>query len=79
MSTKEAFHKLIDGIADETKLKSMFNLVKKAISMREGELWKDLSDDEKNEILLAVEEEDEIASQVSHEELKSRHSQWLLK
>jgi len=79
MRTKEDFHHLIDQIENEELLKSYFRLIQKLNNSQTGELWKSLSVEEKEELLLSYEESLDASNLVSHEEVKKQHEKWLRK
>ena len=79
MNTKEAFHRLIDKIEDEEALKGYFKLIERLSTNQTGELWNSLTDQEKEELLIAYEESFDGSQLTSHEEVKKQHGKWLEK
>jgi hypothetical protein len=79
MKTKEAFHKLIDKIEDETVLRGYFELIQKLNNNQTGELWNTLTAEQKEELLLSYEESFDSKNLISHEEVKKQHDKWLKK
>lgn len=77
MDTKTRFHKLIETIENDKDLKSYYNLVKRLHQNESGELWKSLSQLEKEELLLSYEESLDSSELISHEKLTEKHSKWL--
>jgi len=79
MRTKEDFHNLIDKIEDEAVLEGYFKLIQRLNNNQTGELWNDLSPEEKDELLLSYEESFDPNNLISHEEVKKHHDKWLKK
>jgi hypothetical protein len=79
MKTKEAFHALIDQIEDESLLESYLLLFQRLNDRQTGPLWESLTSEQKLDLLLAYEESMDEANLISHEEMRDKHSKWLLK
>jgi hypothetical protein len=79
MKTKEEFHQLIDSIEDENVLRAYFELVRMLNLPAEGRLMKDLSSDQRAELMSSYQESFDEGQWVSQEEMKNRNSQWLSK
>ena len=77
MRTKDDFHNLIDKIEDEAVLKGYFKLIQRLNNNQTGELWDDLSAEEKDELLLSYEDSFDPKNLISHEEVKKQHDKWL--
>lgn len=77
MKTKEEFHKFIDDIEDDKLLKGYLELVKNLRSNQTGDLWNELSEEGKEELLLAYDESFDRKNLVSHSSMKERHAKWL--
>jgi hypothetical protein len=77
MSTKQAFHELIDKIQNEKLLKGYFELIKRLNTNQTGKLWDALNAEEKDELLLSFEESFEPSSLLRHQDVKSQHDKWL--
>lgn len=77
MKVKEEFHRLIDGIEDEAQLKGYLKLVKSLSDNETGELWNELTDLEKQELLLSYDESFDRKNLVSHKSMKEKHAKWL--
>ncbi|SHF88478.1 hypothetical protein SAMN05444483_10396 [Salegentibacter echinorum] len=78
MNTKARFHKLIDAIGNDKNLKSYYKLVNRLHQNESGELWKRLSELEKDELLLSYEESLDSSKLISHEKLSEKHSKWFI-
>lgn len=79
MKTKDEFHKLIDTIEDEKVLKAYLKLIQKLNTNQTGELWNDLTQEEKQELLLSYGESFDSNNLISHDEVKKQHDKWLKK
>ncbi|MBS1979023.1 MAG: hypothetical protein JST46_16750 [Bacteroidetes bacterium] len=79
MSTKEAFHKLIDHIENEETLKGYFELIQRLNKNQTGGLWDSLSSEEKDELLISYAESSDPKNLISHEEVRGQHDKWLRK
>jgi len=74
---KTNFHKLIEGITDETLLLKFYDLMSKANEPGEGFLWTRLSKEEQEELLLIEKESYEPQNLISHAEMRKKHKKWL--
>ena len=79
MRTKDSFHKLIDAIQDKHTLEGYYKLIKKLNTAQTGELWKDLTEEEKKELLLSYDESFDADNLISHDIVKKQHKKWLKK
>ncbi len=77
LELKKDFHNLIDSIDNVNLLSNFYDLIKKRLSSKEGQLWNRLTEKEQEELLLAFEESEKPENLISHEELKKRHEKWL--
>ncbi len=76
MSIKEDFHHLIDIIEDEQVLNGYYQLIK--LNTGEyGQLWNNLTEEQKAELLIAYDESFDPRNLISHEEVKKQHEKWL--
>lgn len=76
MTTKEAFHKLIDTIADDKLLAEYYLLVKQLSDNKTGKHWDTLLAEEQQEVLLAADESKKADNLVDHEDVKKQFGQW---
>ncbi|HEC42875.1 MAG TPA: hypothetical protein ENI20_08625 [Bacteroides sp.] len=74
---RNSFHKLIDEIDNEHLLMKFYDLLIKSSDQKEGELWNQLSDEQKNEVLLAESESHYQNNIIDHETQKAKHKKWL--
>lgn len=74
---KNDLHNLIDSIDNDLLLMKFYDLMIKSTSNKEGELWNSLSEDQKNQLLLAEMESNEPDNLISFDQQKSKHQKWL--
>ena len=74
---RNSFHKLIDEIDNERLLMKFYDLLIKSSDQKEGELWNQLSDEQKNEVLLAESESYYQKNLIDHETQNATHNKWL--
>jgi hypothetical protein len=77
MKIKDDFHHLIDSIEDEQLLQRYYQLIQKINDDQNGHLWNSLSEDEKEELLIAYKESFDSNNLLSHEQVKLQHEKWL--
>lgn len=76
MKIKDDFHHLIDSIEDEQVLRHYYQLIQKVNYGQNGHLWNNLSENEKEELLVAYDESFDSNNLLSHEEVKQQHLEW---
>ena len=76
---KKNFHALIDQIDNEHLLKSFYDLFLRRSQAKDGSLWSNLTDEEREELLLSEEESNYETNLVSHQVMKKKHQKWLKK
>lgn len=74
---KSNFHQLIDEIDNERLLMKFYDLLIKLKVQKEGELWNQLSEEQKNEVLLAESDSHYQKNLIDHETQKAKHQKWL--
>ncbi len=74
---KSNFHQLIDEIDNERLLMKFYDLLIKSKVQKEGELWNQLSEEQKNEVLLSESESHYQKNLIDHETQKAKHKKWL--
>jgi hypothetical protein len=77
MNIKEDFHHLIDTIDDEQLLKDYYQLIQRLNADQMGNLWSNLSETEKQELLSSYDESFDENNLISHEQVKQQHEKWL--
>lgn len=79
MRTREEFYHLIDSIEDQKQLTVYYELIQKLKLNESGKLWENLTDVEKEEVMLSYEESLDPTNLISHENVKKQHEKWLKK
>lgn len=74
---KKSLHKLIDSIDNENLLVSFYDLIKKRASAKEGLLWNRLTELERDELLMTLEESEDPENLIDHRKMKEKHKKWL--
>ena len=74
---KKSFHLLIDSIDNENLLIIFYDILKKRSSARDGRLWEGLTNQDREELLLALEDSEDPENLISHDEMKKKHQKWL--
>jgi hypothetical protein len=77
LDIKKSFHHLIDSIENDDLLLDFYELLKNRTSVKEGQLWENLSKSEKEELLISLEESKSSYNLISHAEIKKKHRKWL--
>ncbi len=71
------FHHLIDEIDNEPLLMKFYDLLIKSRVQKEDELWDQLSEDQKNELLIAESESHYQKNLIDQKTQKAKHRKWL--
>lgn len=74
---REDLHKLIDTTNDEKLLEEIFMILSSRKEYAEGELWNNLSEDQKKEVLASNNEIGDSSAWISNEEIKRQNAKWL--
>jgi len=74
---KQNFHHLIDSIDNEKLLINFYDLIKKRTTVKEGQLWNNLTEQEQQELILSLDESKNHENLIDHEEMKIKHKKWL--
>ncbi len=74
---KNNFHSLIDRIDNEPLLIKFYDLMTKSTTTKEGQLYEQLTEDQKNVLLLSEEESNDPENLISHNQQKKKHNKWL--
>ena len=77
MTTKEEFHKLIDSTEHAPRLEAYYFLIKEINTAEYGELWKSMTEEQRQEILQAYEESLDENNLVDHEVVMEGLEKWL--
>ena len=74
---KEDLHKLIDTTQDEGLLEEIFMILSNRKDYVAGELWNNLSEEQKKEVLASNREIGDDSAWISNEEMKLKNAKWL--
>jgi len=74
---KNNFHNLIDSIENEQLLRRFYDLIQNRISAKDGDLWNQLTKEEKDELLIAFDESENDDNLISSKKAKEKHKKWL--
>jgi len=74
---KKQLHQIIDTIDNEALLKTLYNLLKHKTPINDGHLWQLLSEEQKDEVLLAFEESQNTDELIGHEDVMKQYKKWL--
>ena len=74
---KSNFHRLIDETDNERLLMKFYDLLIKSKVQKEGELWNQLSEEQKDEVLIAESESHYKTNVIDHKTQKAKHQKWL--
>lgn len=70
---KQNFHQLIDSINNLDLLQQFYELMLRKKSLKDGKLWATLSEEEKDELLIANEESENPDNLIPNEEFKKQY------
>ena len=71
------FHNLIDRIDNESLLMKFYDLMIKSTTSKEGQLYKQLTKEQKSLLMLAEEESNNPDNLISYNQQKKKHQKWL--
>lgn len=74
---KSNFHSLIDKIDNEPLLMKFYDLMIKSTRSKEGQLYDQLTKEQKDVLILAEEESNDSANLISYDQQKKKHKKWL--
>jgi hypothetical protein len=74
---KNNFHNLIDRIDNDPLLLKFYDLMIKSAATKEGQLYSQLSEEQKKVLMLAEEESTDPANLISYDQQKKKHQKWL--
>ena len=70
-------HQLIDEIENDQLLIKLYDLLSKSKDQNEGDLWNQLSHEQRKELLISESESKYKENLVDHEKQKAKHKRWL--
>lgn len=69
---KSNIYKIVDGIQNEQLLQTLYDFLKARETRRTGRLWNTLTEEQKNEVLLAYEESEDESNLVDSDKVFKR-------
>lgn len=72
LELKSNIHKIVDGIQNEQLLQTLYNFLKASQSSKSGKLWNSLTEEQKQEVLLAFEESENEENLIDREQFFKR-------
>jgi hypothetical protein len=75
---KSEFHELIDQIDNPEILVQFYDAISRSVTS-ENSLWKSLSKEQQQEVLIAYEESEDESNLISLSAIKSKFKEWPLK
>jgi len=76
---KNNFHKLIDRIDNDNILSKFYSILEQASTLKDGQLWNKLTEEEKQELFLIDNETDNNQNLIPHSTIQEKHKKWLEK
>ncbi len=74
---RTSLHQLIDEIDNDRLLMKFYDLLVKSKVQKEGDLWNQLSDEQRDEVLIAESESYYKKKLIDQEKQKAKHHKWL--
>lgn len=74
---KTNFHQLIDKISNEAMLVKFYEIMSTANVSNEGSLWKNLSNEEQQELIEIKKNSHNIENLIDHSAMKLKFKKWL--
>lgn len=74
---KNSFHKLIDRIDNNNILSKFYSILEQASTVKDGQLWNRLTEEEKQELLRIDNETDNNENLIPHSVIQAKHKKWL--
>jgi hypothetical protein len=69
---KSNIHKIVDGIQNEQLLKTIYDFLKVRETAKPGVLWSSLTEEQKQEVLLAYDESEDESNLIDREKVFKR-------
>ena len=66
---KSNIHKMVDGIQNEQLLQTLYDFLKIRATSQPGNLWNSLTEEQKQEVLLAFEESEDDINLINRDEI----------
>ncbi|MGC3945540.1 MAG: hypothetical protein QM762_13655 [Chryseolinea sp.] len=69
---KSQLHRILEGIEDERLLHAIHAFLEERVTQETGKIWEKLTDDQREEVLLAYEESENEENLIDWEEVKKK-------
>lgn len=69
---KSNLHKIVDKIENEQLLQTIYDFLKLSENSQEGQIWKSLTEEQKNEVYLSYQESEDDKNLVSWDEVHKK-------
>lgn len=70
---KSDLHKILDKIDNEELLRTVYDFLKEGENTTEGAIWKTLTENQRKEVFLSLEESDDETKLVNWEDIKKKY------
>ena len=70
---KSNIHKMIDGIQNEQLLQTLYDFLKIRAVSQPGNLWNSLTEEQKQELLLAYDESEDVNNLINRDEIFKKY------
>lgn len=70
---KSDLHKIVDKIENEQLLRAIYDFLKQGENEQEGQIWKTLTDEQKNEVYLSYKESQDDKNLIDWETVKKKY------
>ena len=70
---KTDLHKILDRIENEQLLRTVYDFLKQGEDAKEGQIWKTLSEEQKNEVYLSYDESENDQNLIDWESIKKKY------
>lgn len=69
---KSDLHKILDSIENEDLLRTLYDFLKLRVSGKEGQIWEELSEEQKEEVYLSYKESREDSNLITWKSVKNK-------
>ncbi|MCZ8215982.1 MAG: hypothetical protein O9262_07065 [Cyclobacteriaceae bacterium] len=70
---KSDLHKIVDKIENEQLLRAIYDFLKQGENEQEGQIWKTLTEEQKNEVYLSYKESQDDKNLIDWETVKKKY------
>ncbi len=76
---KANLHLFIDKLENNSLLNEYYNELKRILNISQGKIWDSLSDEQKKELLISIEESEDEDNLLDNETVMGKYKKWLKK